>query len=526
MSAGEAASSKMGLATSPRLLGGVIVLGMFLAILMGALDQFIVLTALPRIVGDLGESSGVSLVISAYLISSTIGIAIFGRLTDMYNRRTVFLAGLATFLIGSLLSGLSQNLNELVAFRALQGFSSGAFIIIGFAISASLFPPATRAKIAGLFSGSFVVATIMGPLLGSYVVDTASWRWVFFLNLPIGIVTALILLTTLGPLLPERRGQFDATGAVLLAGWISTALFALVQISNGGWSATDWRIVGLVSVAAVLLIAFVLFELRTSDPLVPLNFLRTRLFAASGVIAFFRGAVLSSELVFVAIFASFTVLGGGASSADTVRNLLYWFLIPGVIGAGLGSQLVGRFGYRPVTAVGLSLSLVGTALLAAVSGSGIIIQTSYGIIPTGGIAVVLPLVGGGIGLTIPVTLLAGQFAVPRREVGSATAMIQFLGVLGGALAVSLLAIFQQSVASRLAPAAPAGGCASAPANLAGCASYGEAVHHAAILSFQWVFAAEAVLMAIALIGSWWMAGRVPADSGSPATTSPLNESPA
>lgn len=509
-----------------RIVGGIIVFGMFLAILMGALDQFVVLTALPRIVVELGQSSGVSLVISAYLISSTIGIAVFGRLTDMFSRRAVFLAGLATFLPGSLLSGLSQNLNQLIAFRALQGFSSGAFIIIGFAIAASLFPPATRARIAGLFSGSFVVATIFGPLLGSYIVDHASWRWVFFVNLPIGAVTVLILLTSLGQILPERRGRFDVPGALLLAGWISAALFGLVQISDGGWSVTDWRVLGLFTSAGLLFLAFVLWELRTAAPLVALTFFRIRLFSASGVVAFFRGAVLSSELAFIAIFSGLVLVTRTANSADIVRNLLYWLLVPGVVGAALGSQLVVRFGYRPVTVAGLALSLVGTVLLAYVSNSGVLLETAFRILPTGGIAAALPLIGGGIGLTIPVTLLAGQFSVPKREVGSATAMIQFLGVLGGALAVSLLTVLQESAAALLTPAMPAGGCVPGPSTSGACGQYAQELYHATVLSFQWVFAAEILLMAVALVASLWMMGRVPTLSDPSTLPRPATDSPA
>ncbi|MCI4319478.1 MAG: MFS transporter [Thermoplasmata archaeon] len=486
-----------------------IVVGIFVAILLGALDQFVVLTALPKIAEQLGQPTGVTFVVSAYLISATIGIPVFGRLADIRGRRTVILIGLATFLTGSALAGFSRTLDELIAFRALQGFSSGAFIIVGFAIVGALFPPNARARIAGLFSGSFVIATILGPLVGSYIIDHASWPWVFFLNLPIAGTTAVLLAFRLPPLVPERPGRFDVPGAALLAGWVGSLTLPLVETSDGSWSWTSLWVVGLVVTAGVLFVGFVLWELRTDSPILPLRHFARRTFAASGAAALFRGAVLSAELAFLAVFVGLVLLRGGAGSADSVRSVLYWLLVPGVLGAGIGSQLVTRLGYRSVTAPGLAIALAGTVLLTALAGSSTVAQYQWGFLPTGGLVLALPLIGFGVGLSIPVTLLAAQFALPEREVGSATAMIQFLGTLGGALAVSLLAAFQQGrLSSRLAALTPAS-CAGSSLGGGNCASSVAAVHGALVGSFQDTFGVIAGLMAVAFAASLMLKGRLP-----------------
>ena len=486
-----------------------IVVGIFIAILIGGLDQFVVLTALPTIATDLSQPSGVAFVLAAYLISGTIGIPIFGRLSDMFSRRSVFMLGLMTFIAGSVLAGLSQNLNELIVFRAVQGFSSEAFIIVGFTIVSVIFPPENRARIAGLFSGSFVIATILGPFLGSYIVDQTTWRWVFFINIPIAVFGVIILIPMLGKLLPEKKSRFDYSGTVLLVGWVSALMFALVQNSDAGWSWSDVRILGLLTLATVLLISFVVWELKTDHPVVPLRFFTKRVFAASGSVAFFRGLVLSSLLVFVAIYVGLVLLHGGSNAADTVRDVLYWFLIPAVIGAGLGSQLMIRVTYRSLTAFGTALALVGTFFLTQITASTPTWQFIFGFLPTGGLILVLPPIGLGIGLTFAVTLLASQFAVSQDDVGAATGIIQFLGVLGGAIGVSILSSFEQWRIGVLSPALPSQNCLTGQTSSTICASYLQGVQNASFTSIQEIFMILLVMITIAFVSSLFMTGRMP-----------------
>ncbi|MDA4130441.1 MAG: MFS transporter [Thaumarchaeota archaeon] len=501
--------------SSPRALtisrgkGVLIVLGIFVAILMGALDQFVVLTALPTIATDLSQPSGVAFVLAAYLISGTIGIPIFGRLADMYSRRSVFLVGLVRFIAGSALAGFSANLDELIAFRAVQGFSSEAFIIVGFTIVSVLFPPENRARIAGLFSGSFVIATILGPFLGSYIVDQTSWRWVFYINIPIAIAGLLILIPVLGRLVPEKATRhFDVPGTALLVGWVSTLMFALIQNSDAGWGWTDLRILGLLGASATLLLGFVYRELKTDQPVVPLRFFSRRVFAASGSVAFFRGLVLSSLLVFVAIYVGLILSHGGASTADTIRDVLYFFLIPAVLGAGAGSQVMLRVPYRALTMFGMGLAVIGTFLLSQISSATPVWQFSFGFLPTGGLVLALPLVGLGIGLTFAVTLLASQFAVSRDDFGAATGIIQFLGVLGGAIGVSILSSFQQWRIAALTPALPSQSCLGGPVSSV-CSSYLQAVQNAGVVATQEIFIIVFVMMIAAFISSMFVTGHMP-----------------
>ncbi len=268
----------------------LITVGILLALLMGALDQFVALTALPNILDDFGQpgTSGV-FVISAYVIASTTAIPLFAKLSDIWSRRNVFLGGLTVFIAGSILSGLSQNLPELILFRAVQGFGSGGFFPVGIAIVAVVFPPATRARVIGGLSGVFGIAVVAGPLLGSAIVTYTTWRWVFYVNIPIGLAGFALIALTLGPLRPERARKFDLGGTALLAGWVAAVMFPLYQIADSGWAWTDPRVIGLLGVGALLIVVFVLWELRAENPLVPIRLFTHRVMAAGGGATFFIG---------------------------------------------------------------------------------------------------------------------------------------------------------------------------------------------------------------------------------------------
>ncbi|MCI4367432.1 MAG: MFS transporter, partial [Thermoplasmata archaeon] len=212
----------------------LVVVGILLALLMGALDQFVALTALPIILSEFQQPNGGTFVISAYVIASTTAIPIFAKLSDLWSRRNVFLGGLAIFIVGSILSGTSENLTELILFRAVQGFGSGGFFPVGIAIVAVTFPPETRARVIGALSGVFGIAVVAGPLLGSAIVDHVSWRWVFYVNIPIGVVGFALIVAVLGPLRPAVARRFDLVGAGLLAGWVAALMFPLYQIADNG----------------------------------------------------------------------------------------------------------------------------------------------------------------------------------------------------------------------------------------------------------------------------------------------------
>ncbi len=424
--------------------GIAILLALLMGLLLGALDNFIVATALPTITADLNGTSGFAFVVSGYLIAQTVAIPIFGKLSDRFGRRSFYLMGLAIFLVGSTLAGLSQNLNELIVFRAVQGVGSGAFFTVVFSIVADLFPPKAAARLAGVLSGVFGIAIVFGPLIGSYIVDTTTWRWIFFVNLPVGFAAIALVVAFLGPLRPTRRPlPFDAAGAGLMDGWVGTLIYALVETSFG-WSWSDPRTITLLGIAVVLFAVFLFQESRTADPLVPLRYFRNRLIAASSAVNFLRGAVL----VVVITFIPYLVILGLGGSTDLSRDLLYAFMVPMIVGAAFGGYLVTVTGYRPPVVLGLALVTLGCFLLTAVPTEPPIVRFSAGFIPIGLAGALIPL-GLGVGLTFAPTQLAIQYSVPKDAVGTGNSLVWFIGNLGGSIVLSIFQTFQGNAASAL-----------------------------------------------------------------------------
>ncbi|HZY91402.1 MAG TPA: MFS transporter [Thermoplasmata archaeon] len=420
---------------------------LLMALLLGALDNFVVVTALPTIATDLNDVNGVVFVVSSYLIAQTIAIPVFGKLSDRYGRRSFFLLGLGIFLVGSALSGLSQNLNELIGFRAIQGLGSGAFFTVVFSIVADIFPPKAAARLAGILSGVFGIAIVFGPLIGSYIVDTTTWRWIFFVNLPIGFAAVLLVLLSMRALPASRSPtRFDSPGMVLLSLWVGALIFALVETSNG-WAWTDARTLGLLATAVVVFPLFLWWEARAGDPLLPLRFFRIPVVAASSSVNFLRGAVLTVVVTFVPIL----VQKGLGGSPDLGRDVLYAFMIPMIAGAAVGGQLVARSGYRVPVTIGLAFTTLGVYLLTLVSSQPPILRFYDGLLPVGLAGALVPL-GIGVGLTFAPTQLSIQYAVPRKDVGTGNSLVWFISNLGGSIVVSILASYQLTVFTSLRPA--------------------------------------------------------------------------
>ena len=427
---------------------GVLV-ALLMGLLLGALDNFIVVTALPKIATELNDYAGQVFVVSSYLIAQTVAIPVFGKLSDRYGRRAFYLLGLVIFLIGSTLAGLSQSLDQLIFFRAIQGLGSGAFFTVVFSLVADLFPPKAAARLAGVLSGVFGIAIVFGPLIGSFIVDTTTWRWIFFVNLPIGFAAIALVLATIRPIKPVPTNlKFDAAGSALLAVWVGALIFALIETSNG-WGWTDLRTISLLAVALVLLPVFLWQESRTDDPLIPLGLFRKRLIAASSGVNFLRGAVLVVVVTFVPILVVFG-LGG---STDDSRDILYAFMVPMILGAATGGTLVSKSGYRLPVVLGLALVTIGTLLLTAVPTQPPLFRFVAGIVPVGLAGALIPL-GFGVGLTFAPTQLAIQYSVSARNIGTANSLVWFLGNLGGSIVLSFLATYQQSVFNSLKPAGP------------------------------------------------------------------------
>lgn len=420
----------------------MILVGVFLAILMGAMDSLVVSTVLPTIALDLNQVNGVTFVVSAYLISSTISIPIFARLSDIASRRNVFLAGLSVFIVGSALAGLSQNLTELIIFRGMQGFGGGGVFPVAIAMVAVLFPPETRARITGILSGAAGLAIVLGPLVGSYIVSVTTWRWVFYINLPFGILAMVVLLFAVGPLRPSLPGTFDVPGAVLLSGWVGSLMLALVQVSDAGWAWSDPRVVGLLAAAVALLAVFLWWELRIKEPLVPLRLLGQRVIASSSGTMLFTGVVFSGLITFLSVFVGIILLHSGPNAAGDVRDIIYFVAVPLIVGAALSGQILSRVSYRNLVVPGLLVAGATAFLLTQLTPTSPLWVLSFGFLPVGGIALPLIPMGFGLGLSLSATTVAVQNEAPRAQVGAAIGLTRFFQSLGGALGISLLTVFQ------------------------------------------------------------------------------------
>jgi EmrB/QacA subfamily drug resistance transporter len=408
-------------------------LGMFLA----ALDQTIVSTALPTIVGDLGGLSHLSWVVTAYLLASTVSTPIYGKLGDMRGRKPVFLAAILIFLAGSMLAGLSQTMGELIGFRALQGVGAGGLMVGAQAIIADIVPPRERGRYMGLIGSVFAVASVAGPLLGGFLVDSLSWRWVFYVNLPVGAAAVLIVVTRLHLHTPTTRHRIDYVGASLLGAGVS----ALILLTTWGGNEYPWgsrTILGLGLAGIALLVAFVWWEGRAAEPILPLSLFRSRVFDVASAMGFTIGMAMFGAIIFIPLFLQL-VYGATPTSAGLRMLPLMGGLLVAAVLSGRTISRIGR--YKP-------FPIVGTAILVA----GMFLLSLLGVGTAPWLAsVYMLIVGVGIGLVMQVLVLVVQNDAPREQIGVATSTATFFRSVGGAFGVAIFgAIFASRLNARLA----------------------------------------------------------------------------
>ena len=491
-------------ASAPTYLTGTVavgvVVGIFLAILLAGLDGLVVATALPTIARSLRASDGITFVTSAYLIASTVAIPIFSKLSDIYSRRNVFLVALGIFIAGSALAGLSQTVGDLILFRGIQGFGSGAFLPVGIAMVALLFSPKDRTRLTGVLSGAGGIAIVAGPLLGSFIVSITTWRWVFYVNLPLGIAAMVVLGLTLSPLRPTVRGRLDLAGAALLAGWVSALMFPLVEIADGTWTWTTPASIGLLTAAAVLVVAFIVWELRREEPLVPLRLLGRRVIAATAGISLSTGILFTSMLTLLGLFVGLVLFPTDPSSQTLIRDVDYFFAVPMILGAVLAGGLLTRFAYRTVIPPALILGGICGLFLYGVTDATPLWVLAFGVLPVGGLVLPLIPLGFGAGIGLAGSTIAIQNEVPRSEVGAGIGITRFFQSLGGAVGLSLFTVYIAWRSTQGLPAVPT------PADAVG----------AVVAAYAVVFLVLSVIMIVAGLLSLGISGRaVPAAGGAP-----------
>ncbi|WP_106402480.1 MFS transporter [Actinocorallia populi] len=480
---------------------GLILTALLLGMLLGALDQTIVSTALPTIVSEFGGLNHLSWVVTAYMLASTASTPLWGKLGDQYGRKPLYVTAIVVFLVGSALCGLAWDMLSLIGFRALQGLGGGGLMALGMGIIADVVSPRERGRYQGYFGGVFGVASVTGPLLGGFFVDTLSWRWVFYVNLPIGAVALAVIVTVLQGKGEQTRHRIDYAGTFALGG----AAVCLVLGTTWGGTEYSWGspvVLGLFAGAVLLLGGWWLAERRAAEPVLPLHLFGNPVFSICGLIAFVIGFAMFGALTYLAVY--FQVVEG---VSPTLSGLSLLPMTAGTLTMSiLSGHLITRTGrYKVWPVLGTGITTLALALCSRLDvGTGVLERSAY-----------LVLLGAGLGCVMQVLIIAVQNTSPYRDLGAATSGNTFFRSIGGSFGVAAFgAIFSNHLASgmadllregRLPPGTDAAGLQENSALIrrlppeaadAVLGSYAQAI--------QTVFVYATPVAAVAFVASWFL----------------------
>ncbi|MDG4806025.1 MDR family MFS transporter [Micromonospora sp. WMMD1120] len=431
----------------------VVLFGLMIAMMLAMLDNMIVSTALPRIVGEFGGLNHFTWVVTAYVLGTTVSTPIWGKLGDLYGRKSVFLTSVVIFIVGSALCGMSgsgmfggpeDGMVQLIAFRAVQGLGAGGLMVGVMAIIGDLVPPRERGRYQGMMAGIMAIAMVAGPLVGGFITDHLSWRWAFYVNLPLGGVALLVLITTMH--LPKYRTEhrIDWLGAGLL----SAGITAIVLITTWGGNEYDWtspQILGLMVVAALALLAFGLVERRVPEPILPLALFANRNFALISVIGFMLGFAMFGAMNFLPLYQQ-TVQGASATNSGLLLLPLMFGML--VVSLAIGRAITRNGKYRAYPIVGGVVMTAGMVLLSMLDTNTSKLTSSLYMI----------VLGVGMGFLMQTSMLIAQNSVEQKDLGAASGAATFFRSIGGSFGISLFgAIFANRLADSAAGSAFGGG---------------------------------------------------------------------
>jgi EmrB/QacA subfamily drug resistance transporter len=394
-----------------------------LALLLGALDQTIVGVALPHIVADLHGTDLYTWTVTIYLLTSTISVPFWGKLSDLYGRKPMLMIGISIFLVGSALCGTSQEMWQLILYRGIQGIGAGSLFPISLAVVGDLFSPAERGKYQGLFAAVFGFAALIGPALGGFLTDTISWHAIFYVNIPVGLFSLFVIWRVMPALKPEgQTHDLDILGAAVFTAAVAPFLVGLTNASDGDWLAPE--VAGLIVLGLALFAVFLFIEARAKEPIIPLHLFRGRTYSASIAATFFASFGFFSAIVFLPLYFQ-VVLGKSATESGYLSFPLLIGVMAGSIGSG---QIIARTGkYKALIIGALVLVVLGSFLMTNLAA-----DTPYPVL-----AVWMVVLGLGVGPTLAAFTIVVQNAVPMRELGAATSSLTFFRQIGGSIGLAV-----------------------------------------------------------------------------------------